>query len=102
MFNVRGIIQSCTIALYHPSNVFGNINKGLLNYNKLQEWIIEVDEDCKKCPYVLICKSGYCPLAKKGEKGTKPLLCKSIEKMIRKNLALFALSESYIDILDVG
>lgn len=65
MFNVRGIVQSCTVALYHPKNVFGNINKCFINHDKLSQWVIEVDENCKSCPFVLICKSGHCPMAKR-------------------------------------
>lgn len=55
----------------------------------------------KECPFVLICKSGYCPMAKRITKTNSRYLCKSVKEKIRKNLALFALSKSYNDILDV-
>ena len=49
----------------------------------------------------MICKSGYCPMAKRITKTNSRYLCKSVKEKIRKNLALFALSKSYNDILDV-
>lgn len=101
MFNVRGIVQSCTVALYEPQNIFGNINKGFVNYSKLNDWVIRLDASCKECPFVLICKSGYCPMDKRITKTNSRYLCKSMKEKIRKNLALFALSKSYNDILDV-
>ena len=101
MFNVRGIVQSCTVALYEPQNIFGNINKGFVNYSKLNDWVIRLDASCKECQFVLICKSGYCPMAKRITKTNSRYLCKSVKEKIRKNLALFALSKSYNDILDV-
>ncbi|UUM61049.1 radical SAM protein [Streptococcus suis] len=102
MFNVRGIVQSCTVALYHPKNVFGNINKCFINHDKLSQWVIEVDENCKSCPFVLICKSGHCPMAKRISKHSSEVLCRSMQKLVKRNLALFALTKSYHDILDVG
>ncbi|NQN51027.1 radical SAM protein [Streptococcus suis] len=102
MFNVRGLIQSCTVALYNPQNIFGNINKGLINYEKLKQWVIGVDEQCKCCPFVLICKSGYCPLAKRINRECSQSLCRAMQQRIQKNLALFALTKSYNDVLDVG
>lgn len=102
MFNVKGIVQSCTVALYHPKNVFGNINKGFINHDKLRQWVIEVEESCKSCPLVLVCKSGHCPMAKRISKHSSELLCRSMQKIMNRNLALFALTKSYHDILDVG
>ncbi|WP_342668877.1 radical SAM protein [Streptococcus henryi] len=37
MFNVRGIIQSCTVALYNKENIFGNINIGFIDDTKLKK-----------------------------------------------------------------
>ena len=59
MFNVRGIVQACTVALYDNQNVFGNINTGLINKDKMKGWFLSVREDCKTCPFVLICKSCF-------------------------------------------
>ncbi|HEM5201886.1 radical SAM protein [Streptococcus suis] len=102
MFNVRGLVQSCTVALYHHKNIFGNINKGYINHDRLRNWVIEVEENCKSCPFVLICKSGHCPMAKRISKHPSEVLCRSIQRVVERNLALFALTKSYHDILDVG
>ncbi|KXT70950.1 hypothetical protein SCRDD08_00268 [Streptococcus cristatus] len=40
-------------------------------------------------------------MAKRITKTSSRYLCKSMKERIRKNLALFALSKSYNDILDV-
>lgn len=101
MFNVRGVVQACTVALYNKENIFGNINTGLINQNKHGNWCITVRDDCKTCPFVLICKSGYCPMAKHITKLGSAYLCKNMRERIQKNLALFALSKSCEDILDV-
>ena len=101
MFNVRGIVQSCTVAFYEAHIFFGSIINGFVNYSKRNDWVIRLDASCKECPFVLICKSGYCPMAKRITKTNSRYLCKSVKEKIRKNLALFALSKSYNDILDV-
>lgn len=101
MFNVKGIVQSCTVALYNKENIFGNINTGLINQNKLKNWSIMVRDDCKGCPFVLVCKSGFCPMAKHITKLNSDFICESMKERIKKNLALFALSKLYEDILDV-
>ena len=101
MFNVRGIVQACTVALYNNQNIFGNINTGLINKDKMRGWLLSVREDCKPCPFVLVCKSGFCPMAKHITKLSSTVICKNMQEKIRKNLALYVLSGSYEDILDV-
>lgn len=101
MFNVRGIVQACTVALYDNQNVFGNINTGFINKDKMKGWFLSVREDCKTCPFVLVCKSGFCPMAKHITKLSSSVICKNMQEKIRKNLALYAISGCYEDILDV-
>lgn len=67
----------------------------------MKGWFLSVREDCKTCPFVLICKSGFCPMAKHITKLNSDFICESMKERIKKNLALFALSKLYEDILDV-
>ena len=101
MFNVRGIVQACTVALYDNQNVFGNINTGLINKDKMKGWFLSVIEDCKTCPFVLVCKSGFCPMDKHITKLSSSVICKNMQEKIRKNLAVYAIFGCYEDILDV-
>ncbi|NEW65821.1 radical SAM protein [Carnobacteriaceae bacterium zg-84] len=97
-FNVKGIIQSCTVALYSRQNIFGTVH-GKFNVQKFNEWRLTIDDECQKCPVVLICKSGYCPPAHRVNKNTR--LCEQIKRKIDKNLELFVLNKEYNDYLDV-
>ena len=85
MFNVKGIVQSCTVALYNKENIFGNINTGLINQNKLKNWSIMVRDDCIGCPFVLVCKSGFCPMAKHITKLNSDFICESMKERIKKS-----------------
>lgn len=100
-FNVNGIVQSCTVALYDKKNIFGNINTGFVNQNKIDKWVINVDDSCSDCPYLLICKSGNCPMVKRINGVSFKRICESMKNTIYENLALFALDGQYNDILDV-
>lgn len=102
MFNVRGIIQACTIDLYSSQNVFGNIVTKSINETKRKHWVKNIDvERCQDCPYVLICKSGHCPLVRNSKTSSWERLCQSNKRRIQKSLALFALTKEYNDVLDV-
>ena len=67
----------------------------------MKEWFLSVREDCKICLFVLICKSGFCSMVKNITKLSSSVICKNMQEKIRKNLALYAISGCYEDILDV-
>ena len=67
----------------------------------MKGWFLSVREDCKICLFVLICKLGFCPMAKHITELSSSVICKNMQEKIRKNLALYAISVSYEDILDV-
>ena len=56
--NVKGVIQTCTVALYSKSNIFGSVHSKF-NQEKFDKWHLNMDSDCKQCPIALICKSGF-------------------------------------------
>lgn len=62
---------------------------------------LSVREDCKTCPFVLVCKSGFCPMVKHIMKLSSSVICKNMQEKIRKNLVLCAISGCYEDILGV-
>lgn len=82
-------------------SIFGNINTGFVNQNKIDKWVINVDDSCSDCPYLLICKSGNCPMVKRINGVSFERICESMKNTIYENLALFALDGQYNDILDV-
>ena len=103
MFNVRGVIQSCTVALYRKENIFGSVLTGILNHKKREDWIKGIEYDrCSQCPYVLLCKSGYCPLARINQEKSWERLCRLYRERIQKDFSLFILTKSYNDILDIN
>lgn len=103
MFNVRGVIQSCTVALYRKENIFGSVLTGTLNEKKREEWMKGIEYDrCSQCPYVLLCKSGYCPLARINQEKSWERLCRLYKERIQKDFSLFILTKSYNDILDIN
>ena len=67
----------------------------------MKGWFLSVREDCKTCPFVLVCKSGFCPMDKHITKLSSSVICKNMQEKIRKNLALYAIFGCYEDILDV-
>lgn len=67
----------------------------------MKGWFLSVREDCKTCPFVLVCKLGFCPMAKHITKSSSSVICKNMQEKIRKNLALYAIFGCYEDILDV-
>ena len=95
--NVKGVIQTCTVALYSNSNIFGSVH-AKFNQEKFDKWHLNMDSDCKKCPIALICKSGFCPPKHRSNK--QRTLCNQIKKKIDKNLELFMLNKEYCDYLD--
>ncbi|MGT2799164.1 radical SAM protein [Streptococcus marmotae] len=97
-FNVKGVIQTCTIALYSNSNIFGSVH-GKFNHEKFDRWYLTIDSECQKCPNALICKSGFCPPKHRSNK--QRTLCNQVKKKIDKNLELFILNKEYCDYLDV-
>ena len=64
----------------------------------MKEWFLSVREDCKTCPFALVCKSGFCPPKHRSNK--QRTLCNQIKKKIDKNLELFMLNKEYCDYLD--
>lgn len=103
MFNVKGVIQSCTVALYRKENIFGSVLTSSLNEMKRKEWIKGIEYDrCSQCPYVLLCKSGYCPLARINQEKSWERLCRLYKERIQKDFSLFILTKSYNDILDIN
>lgn len=103
MFNVKGVIQSCTVALYRKENIFGSVLTGFLNEQKRKEWMKGIEYDkCSQCPYVLLCKSGYCPLARINQEKSWERLCRLYKERIQKDFSLFILTKSYNDILDIN
>ena len=95
--NVKGVIQTCTVALYSKSNIFGSVHSKF-NQEKFDKWHLNMDSDCKQCPIALICKSGFCPPKHRSNK--QRTLCNQIKKKIDKNLELFMLNKEYCDYLD--
>ncbi|HEL0743996.1 TPA: radical SAM protein, partial [Streptococcus equi subsp. zooepidemicus] len=86
MFNVKGIVQSCTVALYRKENIFGSILAGDINEKKRKDWIKGIEYDrCSQCPYVLLCKSGYCPLVRLNQEKTWERLCQLYKERIQKD-----------------
>lgn len=103
MFNVKGVIQSCTVALYRKENIFGSVLTGSHNEQKRKEWMKGIEYDkCSQCPYVLLCKSGYCPLARINQEKSWERLCHLYKERIQKDFSLFILTKSYNDILDIN
>lgn len=103
MFNVKGVIQSCTVALYRKENIFGSVLTGVVNENKRNDWLKGIElERCSQCPYVLLCKSGYCPLVRINQEKSWERLCRLYKERIQKDFLLFILTRSYNDILDIN
>lgn len=103
MFNVKGVIQSCTVALYRKENIFGSVLTGSHNEQKRKEWMKGIEYDkCSQCPYVLLCKSGYCPLARINQEKSWERLCHLYKERIQKDFSLFILTKSFNDILDIN
>lgn len=67
----------------------------------MKGWFLYVREDCKTCPFVLVCKLGFCPMAKHITELSSSVICKNMQEKIRKNLALYAIFCYYEDILDM-
>ncbi len=67
----------------------------------MKGWFLYVREDCKTCPFVLVCKLGFCPMAKHITELSSSVICKNMQEKIRKNLAVYAIFGCYEDILDV-
>lgn len=103
MFNVKGVIQSCTVALYRKENIFGSVLTGVVNENKSNDWLKGIElERCSQCPYVLLCKSGYCTLVRINQEKSWERLCRLYKERIQKDFLLFILTRSYNDILDIN
>ncbi|MET3559163.1 uncharacterized protein ABID29_002312 [Streptococcus rupicaprae] len=96
--NVKGIIQSCTVALYDAQNIFGSVHTKL-NERKFKSWKLQFDSRCTDCPVALICKSGYCPPVHNGDKRWR--FCEQIKRRIDSNLDLFLMNNEYNDYLDI-
>ena len=61
----------------------------------MKGWFLSVREDCKTCSFVLVCKSGFCPMDKHITKLSSSVICKNMQEKILKNLALYAISGCY-------
>ncbi len=97
-----GISKKAVDLRYHLSLPSIVVHNSFSCYaNRMKGWFLSVREDCKTCPFVLICKSGFCPMAKHITELSSSVICKNMQEKIRKNLAFYAISGCYEDILDV-
>ena len=53
----------CTVALYNPENIIGELGNSSINQLNNKLWInsYKFRDECQKCNLLLICKGGTCP-----------------------------------------
>jgi len=99
-----GNILKCTVDLYSNKNKIGCITDEKMNISHEKEsiWLntYKFDSKCTECPYVLICKHGYCAKKIINKETTSDIACAksklsfahNFELAARQNNVMFELS----------